>query len=57
MVVVNSQNNLSDTYLRNIYTKENLELINPQLITLLYLMPAELDQFFYVSMWSAMMTL
>lgn len=56
-VLQESQNNLSETYLRKIFTEENKELINPSLITLFYEVPCNIDQFYYVNIWSAIMTL
>src|SRR3569833_742190 len=50
-----SQNNLSNSYLGNKFSKEIWKAFNPMEVTLLYDMPTELPMFFVVEIWSAIM--
>jgi hypothetical protein len=51
-----AQNNLSSTYLRDVFTPEDNNLINPSRIQLIYNSPAALPMFYYVDVWSAIMS-
>jgi hypothetical protein len=55
-LIQEAQNNLSTTYLRDVFTVENNNLINPDRIQLIYNSPAALPMFYYVDVWSAMMS-
>ena len=55
-MIQQSQNNLSSTYLRDVFTDEDNNLINPERIKLIYNSPAALPMFYYVDVWSAMMS-
>ncbi len=55
-MIQQAQNNLSSTYLRDVFTDENNDLINPNRIQLIYNSPAALPMFYYVDVWSAMMS-
>lgn len=51
-----AQNNLSSTYLRDVFTPDDNDLINPSSIQLIYNSPAALPMFYYVDVWSAIMS-
>jgi hypothetical protein len=50
-----AQNNLSNTYLRDVFSHENNNKINPETIQLIYNTPASMPTFYYVDIWSAIM--
>lgn len=50
-----SQNNLSNTYLRDVFQDSNNNLINPSTIQLIYNTPCAMPMFYYVDIWSAIM--
>jgi hypothetical protein len=55
-LIQEAQNNLSSTYLRVVFTSENNNLINPERIQLIYNSPPALPMFYYVDVWSAVMS-
>lgn len=55
-IIQESQNNLSSTYLRDVFTDEDNNMINPERIQLIYNSPPALPMFYYVDVWSAMMS-
>lgn len=54
-MIQEAQNNLSSTYLRDVFTHQDNELINPSRIQLIYNSPAALPMNYYVDVWSAIM--
>ena len=47
---------MSHTYLRTVFTKQHNEQISPKTVQLIYNSPSALPMFYYVDMWSAVMT-
>ena len=56
IILQEAQNNLSNSYLRDVFTDANNLLINPEEIRLIYNTPAAMPTFYYVDIWSAIMT-
>ena len=55
-LIQQAQNNLSNTYLRGVFRASNNEKINPNDIQLIYNTPCAMPMFYYVDIWSAIMT-
>ena len=55
-LIQQAQNNLSSTYLRDVFTDQDNNLINPDRIQLIYNSPPALPMFYYVDGWSAIMS-
>lgn len=55
-LIQEAQNNLSSTYLRDVFTEKDNNLINPDRIQLIYNSPPALPMLYYVDVWSAVMS-
>jgi len=55
-LIQEAQNNLSSTYLRDVFTEKDNNLINPNRIQLIYNSPPALPMLYYVDVWSAVMS-
>lgn len=55
MIIQTAQNNLSNTYLKEVFTTDHKKHINPEAVQLIYNTPIEMPMFYYVDIWSAVM--